>query len=431
MSPMNDEFLKSLSELPFNSLTKSFRFEHDRSLTIKEVVDLRLNIRKGDLDFPLVTVKESALSKNIDLMRRYCETHAVKLAPHGKTTMSPQLFKRQLDAGSWGITAATPSQVRMMRSFGVPRILLANVLVDPPAIRWIADEMKEDPALEFLCYVDSLDAIDIMERSLAGSEAQIPILVELGFQGGRTGCRSLTDALAVARRAAGSPCLRLMGLSGFEGLMPGTSVAEVISANMIFLANMRRLLVEMNAEGLLPPETEAVVTAGGSSYFDLVVSELGPHRFDFPVLTILRSGCYVTHDAEMYENTSPLAGRSINSQEHRLEQSIELWATVWSRPEPGLAVVGFGKRDAPYDYRLPIAQRVYSRDNERDVQGLFECTGLNDQHAFLKIPDADPLAVGDHVVFGISHPCGAFDKWRVMCVVDDDYDVIDTISTFF
>ena len=32
---------------------------------------------------------------------------------------------------------------------------------------------------------------------------------------------------------------------------------------------------------------------------------------------------------------------------------------------------------------------------------------------------------------GISHPCTAFDKWRLIPVVDDDYTVVDAVLTFF
>jgi len=32
---------------------------------------------------------------------------------------------------------------------------------------------------------------------------------------------------------------------------------------------------------------------------------------------------------------------------------------------------------------------------------------------------------------GVSHPCTNFDKWKILFVVNDDYDVIDCIQTFF
>jgi len=402
---------------------------------MEEIAERGCRVPDGAFDFPLVILKESALAANIDLMASYCQRHHVELAPHGKTTMAPQLFQRQIAAGAWGITAATPSQVRSFRAFGVKHVLLANVLVDAPAIRWVADELDADPDFEFLCYVDSVRGVELIEEALGvrARHRPLPVLVELGYVGGRTGCRGQDEALAVAERAAGSAALALRGVAGFEGLIPGGSQQEVIQASKAFLREMHDLVVDFGRKGLLLGDRDTVVTAGGSAYFDLVVDAVGPDEFDFPVTTILRSGGYITHDAEMYELTSPLAMRAEDGSAPRLQPALELWATVWSRPERGLAIVGFGKRDAPYDYRLPVAERVWSYSNGqmRDVRGRYEFTALNDQHAFMVVPEEDPLAVGDRVVCGISHPCGAFDKWRVLPVVDDDYRVIDGIFTLF
>ena len=43
----------------------------------------------------------------------------------------------------------------------------------------------------------------------------------------------------------------------------------------------------------------------------------------------------------------------------------------------------------------------------------------------------EDLRVGDLVGCGISHPCTAFDKWRLIPVVDDNYGVVDAVLTYF
>jgi D-serine deaminase-like pyridoxal phosphate-dependent protein len=118
--------------------------------------------------------------------------------------------------------------------------------------------------------------------------------------------------------------------------------------------------------------------------------------------------------------------------ESRLHAALELWASVLSRPEPELAFIGFGKRDAPFDYRLPIAERVRSRrGEERDARGAYRVVGLNDQHAYVQLAKDDPLEASDVITFGISHRCTAFDKWRLIPLVNGDYTVINGIRTFF
>ena len=90
-----------------------------------------------------------------------------------------------------------------------------------------------------------------------------------------------------------------------------------------------------------------------------------------------------------------------------------------------------GKRDVPFDIGLPRPVVASSRGELRGVEGAMEIFDLNDQHAYLRLPREDGLAVGDLVGCGISHPCTAFDKWRLIPVVDDDYTVIDAVHTFF
>jgi D-serine dehydratase len=153
---------------------------------------------------------------------------------------------------------------------------------------------------------------------------------------------------------------------------------------------------------------EILATAGGSAFFDRVVEAL---QFDFPVRVILRSGCYITHDDGLYAESSPLT---------ELRAALELWARVLSCPEPGLAIAGFGKRDAPYDVGLPVV---------RSHEGV-RVDAVNDQHAYLHDPDG-VLSVGDTVVCGISHPCTAFDKWPLIGLVDDDDVVIGGVRTRF
>src|SRR5262249_4250293 len=93
----------------------------------------------GDLPLPLALLKDRGLAHTGDWMRRFLGVFGAKLAPHGKTTMSPQLFHRQIADGAWAITLATAQQVAVAHRYGVRRVLLANQLVGPAAIAGIVD----------------------------------------------------------------------------------------------------------------------------------------------------------------------------------------------------------------------------------------------------------------------------------------------------
>jgi D-serine deaminase-like pyridoxal phosphate-dependent protein len=109
---------------------------------------------------------------------------------------------------------------------------------------------------------------------------------------------------------------------------------------------------------------------------------------------------------------------------------------VLSRPEPGLALLGAGRRDAGFDKGLPVPLRAIRRDGGGTAPGRTDLAGskvteLNDQHAYLRLDEAVALAPGDLVALGISHPCTTLDKWRVIPVVDDDDMVIDIVHAYF
>jgi D-serine dehydratase len=117
-----------------------------------------------------------------------------------------------------------------------------------------------------------------------------------------------------------------------------------------------------------------------------------------------------------------------------LRPALEVWGTLQSRPEPTRAYVSAGKRDLSHDLDLPIVTGWCRPGSGRVVLPLgaeHRIFKLNDQHAHLELPADSPLAIGDLVRIGISHPCTTFDRWQLVYVVDDDYTVIDAIRTFF
>jgi D-serine deaminase-like pyridoxal phosphate-dependent protein len=384
-----------------------------------------------DLVFPVMLLKQSALEHNISLMADYCHEHGLELAPHGKTTMCPQIFKRQLDAGAWGITAATPAQVRAFRAFGVSRILLANQLLEPQALEWVASELASDSSFDFFCLVDSLDGVGLMEQALEPVRPQrkIKVLVELGIPGGRTGSRPLEAAKSLAGAVVESSCLELAGVEGYEGIITAETMDETIAAVDRFLRRIRDLTVNLEGAGLFEGLDEVVITAGGSAFFDRVAEHLAGDWLRVPVRLVLRCGCYATHDSLMYEDLSPLAGRGPGID--RLSPALEIWGRVLSHPEPKLAIAGFGKRDVSHDVDLPLPRVLRTRSGDFvEVGGAVAVFALNDQHAYLRL-DTKDVVVGDLLGCGISHPCTAFDKWRLIPVVDDDYNVVDAYMTFF
>jgi D-serine deaminase-like pyridoxal phosphate-dependent protein len=372
-----------------------------------------------DFPTPLVTLSESAVAHNLATMAAWCREAGVGIAPHGKTTMSRDLWNRQLDAGAWGITVATPWQASVALGWGVPGVLLANALVQPAALRALAAD-----ADRLTVWADSTRAVEIMTEALSGPDTSAPldVLVELGGAGGRTGARGVEAALAVASAVAASPSLRLAGVAGYEGALAHDASPESLARVRDYLGELLALHDAIEAAGLYSPDDAVILTAGGSAYFDQVADALAPRR-DLDgsrgrrVEVLLRSGAYITHDDGYYRSITPLR-RTESGREFR--SAIHGWATVVSHPEPGLVLVDAGKRDLPYDEGLPVPQAIrrFGTAVAVPLEGAVT-TALNDQHAFVRVPDDAAVEVGDVIRFGLSHPCTTFDKWRALAVVDD------------
>jgi D-serine dehydratase len=418
-----------LSE-PVDWRYKSFPVSAD-GLPIAEIAAQGWNALDGDFDLPVLVLKEHALDHNIELMAAYCREHGVDLAPHAKTPVAPQIVQRQLAAGAWAISVANLHQARLLRRLGAMRILMANQLLGEAALAWVAREINDDTSFEFACLVDSESGVRLMDAALdrAGARRKLRVLIELGVPGGRCGCRTIDEALVVARSASASKHLAVAGVETYEAIIAGELDARLNRIDKL-MGEVRTLTGILDATGLLEPEEEILVTAGGSLFFDRVVAGLAGGWSDSrPVRIVLRSGSYVTHDGDEYEQLSPLAGRSTGGP--RLEQALELWARVLSRPEPELAVLGFGRRDVAHDRALPAPFAI--RDGDRNVPiHMPDMTvyALNDQHARARIRADLRLAPGDRVGFHISHPCTTFDNWRLVPTVDDEYAVTGAVRCY-
>ncbi|WP_330348472.1 amino acid deaminase [Streptomyces sp. NBC_00582] len=394
-------------------------------LTVAELTAQRRNLFTDGFTTPLLALSAERLEHNLRLMETYAARHGLAFAPHGKTTMAPQLFRQQLDHGAWGITLAVPHQVRVARAYGVGRVFLANEVVDPAALRWLSGQLDADPGFHLVCYVDSVRGVELMDAALAGAARPLDVVVELAAgEGARTGVRTEAEGAAVADAVAAAASLRLVGVAGYEGEVPQADPERVRA----WLRRLVALAVGLDRAGRFEGVAEIVVSAGGSAWFDTVaeVFEEIP-ELSCPVLKLLRSGAYLAHDDGHYRRLTPF---NRVPEEGSLEPAMRLWTQVVSRPSASQAFVNGGKRDAAHDLDLPFAQVVRRDGVERPATGV-SVTALSDQHAWLRTTEEADVEVGDWVGLGLSHPCTSFDKWPLIPVAQADGTVVSYIRTFF
>lgn len=398
-------------------------------LSVPQIVEQRWNLLHEDLSLPTAVLYEEKLAHNLAWMQQFIQAYGLNLAPHGKTTMAPALFKRQLQTGAWGITLATAHQSRVAYEHGVRRVLMANQLVGKQNME-IVSRLLRDKEFEFYCLVDSAQQAAQLGEFFSSRHQRLNILIELGMDGGRAGIRNpqQLDELMAALHPW-HDAIAICGVELYEGVLQDETAIRT------FLQHAVELAAKLTRENHFDRKP-AILSGAGSSWYDVVAEVFSAADIGYTLEIILRPGCYLTHDVGAYRQaqTRILSNNPIaKKMQSGLLPALQLWAYVQSIPETEKAILTLGKRDAAFDSGLPTPSLHYRPGQAKPsaCPNHWELTRMMDQHAFMKISGSDDLRVGDMIGLDISHPCLTFDKWRFLPVLDSNYQVIDLVQTFF
>ncbi|CAG7716565.1 unnamed protein product [Allacma fusca] len=390
------------------------------------------DLLKEEVSLPAAVLNVERLEHNLNWMQNFVDHYGFKLAPHGKTTMCPELFHKQITKGSWGMTVATPIQAQTAHSFGISKILMANQLVGKYNMEIIATIQGQDPSFEFYCLVDSAANVKSLGEFFSGRNQTLKLIIEYGVIGGRTGIRDAEQETEVLNEIKKHESLELVGVEFFEGIL--TDEEQVQDLILHVLHRFIHLAVSRVFTG-----KEVILTGAGSAWFDVVSERFAAIKklscLPYQVELILRSGCYVTHAARVYEqienrllHQNPIDGGS-------LQPALTIWAYVQSCPEANSVIIGFGKRDSLHDSGYPVPTLHFRPGEHQEPRSIadkdWEITKMMDQHSFMQVEDKAEIQVGDIIVFDICHPCTTFDKFKYILAVGNDFVVQDVFQTYF
>jgi D-serine dehydratase len=394
------------------------------------------NLLAEELSLPAAVLYEDRLAHNLRWMQTFIDEYGLNLAPHGKTTMAPKLFRRQLEGGAWGLTVATAQQALVAFRHGVLRVLMANLLVGRRNLEMVAEAIAESLAeggdiFTLYCLVDSPRAVEHLGRFFRARSLAIDVLLELGPPGGRTGARDAAQEEAVLQALdEWKDAVRLAGVEVYEGVLKEEGAIRDLLRRAVGVLD--RLVGEGRVASGRP-----ILSGAGSAWYDVVAEEFAHALARGPVDVVLRPGCYLTHDVGNYaaaqtriKANNPVARR----MQSGLVPALQVWAYVLSVPEPERAIVGLGKRDVAFDAGYPspaVRFRPGVDGRPSPTPAHWKITDMMDQHAYLRISPGDDVQVGDMLGLDISHPCLTFDKWRQIAVLDNDYRVVEVVQTFF
>lgn len=394
-----------------------------------------VNILREDVCLPAVIVKQRELENNISWMQHYSNSANVSLSPHGKTTMTPAIFKRQIAQGAWGLSVGTAYQAKVAMESGVKNIIIANQVVGKTNIRLLAELVQLNQA-NIYCCVDSVAHAKQLAAIFSPLNLTVNVLIELGVNGGRCGCRSEEDAILLANELTKLPSLMIAGIEFYEGVIHSDNAEKDINEIQQFLQRVLTTSQTLDSLGVFERYSgELLLTGAGSVWYDLVSQKMAEFRLSKPLRFVIRPGCYITHDHGIYEEAQQAlkARDSVACQlDGDLMPVMEIVALIQSVPESGRAIVNFGKRDVAFDAGLPQPLMQYREGQQISFQqNTAKTEGLMDQHAILSFDKCCDFQVGDILIFGTSHPCITFDKWKVIYLVDETYDVIEEMPTYF
>ena len=413
-------------------------------IKIQDIKKQKWNILKEDVQFPILTIKKSFFNKNILSMHKYVKANKVFLAPHIKTSMSPQIIQQIFNLGCWGFTVANNQQLSVLLKMGIRKIIFANLITNQSNIDNLFQLINQYKDIQIYICVDSIFGINLLKTlsKKLNFNRVIKILIEVGYQNSRSGIRNIKSLNKILDSLRILPVnFKISGILFYEGAsaVNNYSISLKRVEKCIKLAfNCLNFLISNN----IINNKECIISGGGSEYFDLVVDSFKKNKKNKNFKFVIRPGSYIAYGHGYYLSSLNkindrkkiiIKNKKINATD-LFQPSLELWAHVISQQDSGKAILNFGKRDVSFDLGYPIPLLVYRNGkilHKSPYDKNIVVYKLNDQHAFIKFSKNYNIEVGDLVKFGVSHPCITIDKWKIFYMINDNNTIVEAFKTFF
>lgn len=326
---------------------------------------------------PTLVIDEGTVQRNLQKLHEYAVVHKLAVRPHTKTHKSGLLAKRQLAAGSCGLTVAKVGEAEVMAEV-CDDILIAYPAVDPVRARRIADLSHR---CRIRVAVDSVWGVKNLATAAREAGTTIGVLVDLDVGFHRTGVATPDETLHLARIVqANEGPLHLDGLFFYPGHVPGPSGLQ----RQVILA-VDQLLGE--AVGLWQDAgLRAPVVSGGST-----PSLYQSHRLTHQ--TEIRPGTYIFNDM----NTVKAGACTL------AECAAGVVASVVSTSVAGKAVIDAGTKTLTSDRNGPEPESGFGQVLEYPAARI---TRLSEEHGEIDFTHSPVRAeLGERVTILPNHIC--------------------------
>src|SRR5580704_704225 len=347
--------------------------------------------RRDELITPALVLDIDAAQRNVDHMASELKQMGkATIRPHYKTHKSPDLARRQLQAGAGGLSMATVWEAAILAAAGMDDLFVVNMVAHPGKIRVLAELARDHRVL--VAVDEAANAATLSAAAVtAGSTLGIMVEVDTGMD--RCGVDDAADCLAVARQVMEMPGLRFEGITGYEGhctLTPDNELRhERQREAMGFFTGVAALL---EADGIKCP----IRSAGGISTWNWTAA--------YPGMTEIQAGTYVVMD----NFHGPMAPG--------FEHSLTIQATVISR-QSGKVIVDAGNKSVadPADVTLVgHDHKVLRFDEEHGIFDAAEGSPLRVGDPVALVPGYSPSTVNWYDAYHVVHEDVVVDIWPVI-----------------
>jgi D-serine deaminase-like pyridoxal phosphate-dependent protein len=278
------------------------------------------------IETPALLVDMDALEWNIKVMADFMKGRRVRLRPHFKTHKSPAICHMQLVAGAKGICCAKLGEAEVLLTTGIPDVLIANQIVDPAKITRLAGLARG--ARVTVC-VDNEQNVADLSAACAGAGSTLNVLVEVDVGMNRCGVKTAEEAVALAKRIAGSPGLHFEGIQAYEGhLVQLPRIEDRRAGVREMLEKIGRVKSLLEKAGLTVKE----ISGGGTATYNITG--------DDTIWTEIQAGSYVFMDTSYDQMGLPF------------RESLSLLATV-IHTHAGRAITDAGMKVCSTDHGQP------------------------------------------------------------------------------
>jgi D-serine deaminase-like pyridoxal phosphate-dependent protein len=337
--------------------------------------------RRQELTTPALVLDIDAAQRNIDHMASRLAALPAGIRPHVKVHKSPDLARRQMEAGALGLCTATVWEAMVMFEAGIDDLFVVNTVAGPDKIRALAELARE---ARVRVAVDEPANAEVLSRSAVAAGSTLGVMIEVDDGMDRAGVDDADAAIALASRIGKMPGLRIDGITGYEGHCSTTPERELRIQRqreaMAMLVGVADRLIEAGFP-------VAVVSAGGTATWELTAAN--------PRLTEIQAGTYVVMDM-FHGHMAP-----------GFEHPLTVQTTVISTP-PGRLILDAGNKSMGAGTLARIVGFPYEAISFAEEHGIFRAA-----------PDL-PLKVGDSISLIPGYSPGTVNWYDAYHVVKDD-----------